>query len=78
MSGAIASIRGLEAGGHQLDPAGVGAAVHAHARIAGAVELRLGLLGEVVDQRLDVAALVLLVVDRHGAAGLRRSRASPR
>ena len=44
--------------------------MHARARVAGAVELRLRLLGHEVEQRLDVAALVALPVDGHGAAGL--------
>ena len=40
------------------------------ARVAGAVELCLGLAGDVVDQRLHVAPLVLGRVDLHGAARL--------
>ena len=49
--------------GDELDPARVGDAVHADPRVARLVELRLGLLGEPVDQRRDVAALDVLGVD---------------
>ena len=51
MIGAIASMRLSQRRGDELDPAGVGDAGHAHARVAGLVELRLGLLGEPVEQR---------------------------
>ena len=44
-------------GADELDAAGVGDAGHAHARVAGLVELGLGLLGEPVQQRGHVAAL---------------------
>ena len=60
--------------GDELDAARVGDAGHAHARVAGLVELRLGLLGEPVDQRRDVAALGVGRVDRDRAAASCRSR----
>ena len=62
---------------HELDPARVGDAVHADARVARLVEPRLGLLREPVEQRRDVAALVALVVDGDGPAGLAESARVP-
>ena len=55
MIGAIASMRLSRAAVDELDAAGVGDAGHAHARVVRAVEPGLGLLGEPVDQRADVA-----------------------
>ncbi len=57
-------------GGDPLDPASVGAAVHAHARVSGLVQLRLRLLREPVDQRRRVARLVVRRVDLHLPTGL--------
>ena len=67
----------VDRGRDQLDRAAVAAAAHAGARVAGRVEPRLGLLGHVVEQRLDVAPLVVPVVDLHGAAGLAEAASVP-
>ena len=56
--------------GDELDPARVGDAGHADAAGRPAVELRLGLLGEPVEQRADVAALGVGRVDRDRPAGV--------
>ena len=54
--------------GDPLDPAAVGPAAHAHARISGPVELGLGLPGQPVDQRGGVAGLVVRRVHLHRSA----------
>ena len=58
----------VERRGHELDAAAVGGAGHAHARIAGLVELGLGLGGHEVDELLHVAALGVRAVDGGRAA----------
>jgi hypothetical protein len=68
----------VDARGDELDPARVGGARHAGARIAGSVELLLGLGGEPVQQRGHVAALEVLGVDLDRAARLAEAARVPR
>ncbi len=49
----------------ELDSAAIAGAAHAQPRVVRAVELGLGLLGHVVDQRLNVAPLEVLRVNLH-------------
>jgi hypothetical protein len=63
---------------HELDAAAVARAGHAEARVVRGVELGLGLLGDVVDERLDVTALGVRRVDRDGAAALAEPARIPR
>ena len=68
----------VDRGGDELDAAAVRRADHAHARVAGAVELHAGLRGDPVDEALRVAPLELRAVGLDRPARLRRSRADPR
>ena len=56
MSGTITSMRSSSAAADELDPAAVGGAGHADAGVALAVELRLGLLRDVVTSCLTSRA----------------------
>ena len=64
--------------GYELDAAAIASARHAHARVARLVELRLGLLGDEVDQRRDVLGLELRMIDHHDALGCAEPAGVPR
>ena len=68
----------VQRGRRELDAAGVGDAGHAHARVAGPVELGLGLRREPVDQRHHVARLLVGRVDGDRAARVAEPARVPR